>query len=123
MAGSLEAARRYDQLAHRLRASESVRALIRLLFLLEGRAPPDVDELPQALAEIEALQDWPAGYLRWALLHVLSQPAPRRQLELARRVDRLLAARGLPGILDELGALDAPRAASVARWNATTAGT
>lgn len=108
LAASLTAARRHDQLGHRLHATESARAVVRLLFALEERPPPEVDALAQALAEIEAVQDWPAGYLRWALLQLLREPAPPRQLELARRVDRVLAMRGLPGIFDELAPPDVP---------------
>lgn len=122
--GSLEAARRHDQLTSRLHAIESARALIRLLFALEGRAAPDVDDLPDALAEVEAVQDWPAGYLKWALLHLLRDPAPRRQLELARRVDRLLGHRGLPRITGVEPATHEPRPlAMAARREATTTGT
>lgn len=93
--GSLAAARRHDALLQRLHAAESVHALVRLLFQLEGERAPGVAEYADALPRIEAAADWPAGYLRWALLDVLRNPAPRRQLELARRVNRLLASRGV----------------------------
>lgn len=93
---SLAAGRRHDQLALRLHAADSIRALVRLLFGLEGRLPPPADHLVEALEEVEVSQAWPAGYLRWVLPHLLRDPAPRRQLELARRVERLLASRGLP---------------------------
>lgn len=90
---SLESARRHDQLTQRLHAAESARTLVRLLFALEGQRPPPIDALPDALSGIEAVQDWPAGYLRWALLNLVRDPSPRRQLELARRVERLLQSR------------------------------
>ncbi len=94
MERSLESARCHDQLGHRLHASDAARALLRLLFGLEARSVPDVDELAGALAGLEATQDWPAGYLRWALLNLLRDPAPKRQAELRGRVDRLLSRRG-----------------------------
>lgn len=94
VARSLEATRRHDQLRQRLHAIDAAQALVRLLFLLEGRSVPEVEGLPDALGEVEAAQDWPAGYLRWALLNLVRDPAPKRQLELARRVERLLAGRG-----------------------------
>lgn len=95
LARSVEAARRHDQLLVRLHAVEAARALLRLLFRLEGRDVPSIDGVARALPSIEAAQDWPAGYLRWALVELLRDPIPRRQVELARRVERLLASRGL----------------------------
>lgn len=94
VARSLEAARRHDQLRQRLHAIDAAQALVRLLFLLEGQSVPDADGLPDALGGVEEAQDWPAGYLRWALLNLVRDPAPSRQLELARRVERLLSGRG-----------------------------
>jgi hypothetical protein len=117
LARSLEAARRHDQLRQRLHAAESARTLVRLLFEVEGRAAPGVDGLPDALADLEAAQDWPAGYLAWALLNLVRDPTPKRQLELARRVERLLAARGLGG---EDASLEELEALSVARWQVST---
>jgi hypothetical protein len=93
MERSLEAARRHDQLSHRLHAFDSARALLCLLFALEGRFVPDVDGLPGALSELEGAQDWPAGYLRWTVLNLLRDPVPKRQIELRGRVDRLLSLR------------------------------
>jgi hypothetical protein len=118
MERSLEAARGHDQLRHRLHAFDSARALLRLLFDLEGRSAPDVDELPGALAGLEAAQDWPAGYLRWALLNLVQDPAPKRQLELARRVDRLLSGRGFGEPAD----IDGPKPASAVERQLTAGG-
>ena len=114
---SLEAARRHDQLRQRLHAIESVHALVRLVFGLEGQPVPDADGLPDALASAEELQDWPAGYLRWALLNLIRDPIPKRQLELARRVDRLLAKRGIAASVSS----DA-QAPTLAGWRLTTGG-
>ncbi len=99
MERSLEAARCHDQLRHRLHAFDAARALLRLLFGLEGRYVPDVDGLPEALEELEGDQDWPAGYLRWTLLNLVREPAPKRQIELRRRVDRLLSMRGYEEVI------------------------
>ena len=118
LARSLEAARRHDQFRQRLHAIDSAHALVCLVFGLEGQPVPDVDGLPNALAGIEAAQDWPAGYLRWALLNLVVDPAPKRQLELARRVDRLLTIRGIGASVDA----DA-HAPAAAGWQVTTAGT
>lgn len=103
VARSLDAARRHDQLRQRLHAVDSAHALVLLLFGLEGQLPPDVDGLADALADVEQAQDWPAGYLRWALLNLLRDPSPKRQLELARRVDRLLSIRGIGEPIDTSG--------------------
>lgn len=100
LARSLDAARRHDQFSARLHAIESAWSLIRLLFALEGRPAPDVEHLAVELSDIEAKQDWPAGYLPWILLDLLRDPTPRRQLELARRVNRLLAFRGLAHVIE-----------------------
>ena len=70
-ARSLEAAHRHDQLTQRLHAIDSAHALMRLVFALEGRHLPEVNDLSDALPEVEEAQDWPAGYLRWALLNLV----------------------------------------------------
>jgi hypothetical protein len=108
VARSVEAARRHDQLRQRLHAIDAAQALVRLLFLLEGQSVPDVDVLPDALGGVEAAQDWPAGYLRWTLLNLVRDPAPKRQLELARRVERLLARRGFGEPIGADASLPAP---------------
>lgn len=95
LARSLAAARRHDQFAQRLHAIDSAYALVRLIFGLEGQLPPDVDDLADALHGVEIAQDWPPGYLRFALLHLIRDPAPRHQLEIARRVERLLTSCGI----------------------------
>jgi hypothetical protein len=93
---SVKAERRHDELGQRLQAAESARALLRVLFGLEGRWPPHLDQLSDELGPVERAQGWPAGYLRFALLQLLRDPAPLRQQELVRRVDRLLEAREVP---------------------------
>ena len=124
MARSVEAAGRHDQLATRLHAIDSARAFLRLLFAVEGRPVPQAEDIPEELAEVEAAQDWPAGYLRWVLLLLLRDPAPRRQLELARRVNRLLEQRGLPRIPElEAPPADPRRRGEAAAWRPTAAGT
>lgn len=118
LARSLEAARRHDQLTQRLHAIDSAHALVLLVFGLEGRLPPDADDLSGALADVEEAQDWPAGYLRWALLNLLRDPAPKRQLELARRIDRLLSIRGIGETIDT----DGPTPASAVGGELTAGG-
>jgi hypothetical protein len=93
---SVRAERRHDELGQRLQAAESARALLRVLFGLEGRWPPHLDQLGDELGPVEQAQGWPAGYLRFALLQLFRDPAPLRQQELVRRVDRLLETLEVP---------------------------
>lgn len=92
---SMKSARRGDELGQRLHAAESALALIRTLFGLESTWPPYHDNLEPALHDIEAAQDWPAGYLSMALSRLVGDADASFQQQLEDRVERLMSSRGI----------------------------
>jgi hypothetical protein len=91
---SLKAWRRGDELGGRLHAAQSSVYLVRLLFGLEHRWAPYLDQLEPALPEIERAQGWEDGFLRSALLRLVSDGDPAFQQDLEARVEALVEARG-----------------------------
>ena len=74
--------------------------------MLERRWPPYHDGLAGMLPELERRQGWERGSLGGALSRLLTTGEPRFQQELERRVEELLASRGVDhewgGDLDQL---------------------
>jgi hypothetical protein len=74
---SLKAWRRSNELGARLQAAESAMHLVRCLFALEQRWTPYHDRLDGQLDTLGVAQNWPPGYLKDALLRLVSTGAPR----------------------------------------------
>jgi hypothetical protein len=74
--------------------------LVRCLFALEGRWTPYHDRLVVQLDTLNAAQGWPPGFLRDALLRLVSTGNPAFQQELAARIITLLRARGHGKVVD-----------------------
>jgi hypothetical protein len=96
---SLKAWRRGDELGGRLQAAESAMHLVRVLFSLERRWTPYHDRLGPQL-ETLASQGWPPGYLREALIALVSTGDPTLQQELEARVEALMRERGHGHVVD-----------------------
>jgi hypothetical protein len=94
-AQSLQSWSRGDDLGARAHAAESGLHLVRAVFGLEGRIAPYPDQWSARLVEIEDVQGWPPGFLPRALVRLLYAPDPAFQQMLERRVDRVMASRGI----------------------------
>lgn len=92
---SLKAWRRGDELGGRMHAAESGVHLVRLLFALERRWPPFLDQLAAPLGELELAQGWEEGFLESALSHLVDGGDPVFHQELELRVEALLDSRGV----------------------------
>ena len=96
---SLKSWRRGNELGGRLEAAQTVDALLHTLFALEGHWRPYSSRLYLYFDRLSE-QGWQPDELRAILLDLISTGDPRRQQDLARRVERLMRERGYGHVYD-----------------------
>ena len=96
---SLKSWRRGNELGGRLEAAQTVDALLHTLFALESHWRPYSSRLYLYLDRLSG-QGWQPDELRAILLDLISTGDPRRQQDLARRVERLMRERGYGHVYD-----------------------